>query len=432
MNPLPRHLRLPLLAGTALLLGACATKQLVPDFAEFSEAYAHDMNWQMLLNLARLDQGHPAYFMAIGEIRMARSESAGLNASGNGSNGSSKNIGASVTRSLSNSVSGALGASASASSNPSFVFIPINSEEAARQLLAPISIDVFNTLYQQGWPADQLIRVLVERIEVEIPDGKQSRNIILVNSPSRGTEESFARFLRACEIVRELQKAGGLNLVPEDRFTPLAGGEITTLTHREVMDAADKNRVWQKNPAGTGWQLGTLRQTYRFQAKQDIVDKVTANLRLSSAPDYQASLANLKTVLAATVGTNPADPSPKAPGARSVLILRSFRSVLEAVAAEQRAFDTLSANASFTASVPSHQLRPILRTDWTGRAEKLDHDTVALDYRDNTYRIADPLGIADPLDARWNRDVFRLLVQLSSQVTVDITKFQRQVLDVTQ
>jgi hypothetical protein len=39
--------------------------------------------------------------------------------------------------------------------------------------------------------------------------------------------------------------------------------------------------------------------------------------------------------------------------------------------------------------------------------------------------------IIDPLDprARWNRDVFRLLVALNSQVTVDVSRFQRQVLD---
>jgi hypothetical protein len=31
----------------------------------------------------------------------------------------------------------------------------------------------------------------------------------------------------------------------------------------------------------------------------------------------------------------------------------------------------------------------------------------------------------------WNRDVFRLMVALSSQVTVDISKFQRQVLELS-
>jgi hypothetical protein len=37
--------------------------------------------------------------------------------------------------------------------------------------------------------------------------------------------------------------------------------------------------------------------------------------------------------------------------------------------------------------------------------------------------------VLDPLDpnAGWNRDVFRLMVALGSQVTVDISKFQQQV-----
>jgi hypothetical protein len=65
-------IRLLLTALAALALSACATRQLAPDFAAISDAYAENMNRQMLLNLARLDQGHPAYFMAIGEVRVAR------------------------------------------------------------------------------------------------------------------------------------------------------------------------------------------------------------------------------------------------------------------------------------------------------------------------------------------------------------------------
>lgn len=421
-----------LLAVSTVIFASCATKQLVPDFAEFSEAYAHDMNWQMLLNLARLDQGHPAYFMAIGEIRLARSESAGISGSGSASDSNSKSVAGTISRNFSNAVSGTLGANASASANPSFVFIPINSEEASRQLLSPIPIDVFNTMYQQGWPADQLLRVLVERIEVDVPENGKTTHLVLVNSPSRGSEESFARFLRVCEIVRALQKEGALNLVPEDRFTPIAGGEATSIGQKEIMEAAEKNRVWQKNTFGNGWQLGTMRQIYRFQARQDAVDKVAATLRVSSAPDYQASLDNLKAVLATTVGTTPTEPGGRTSGTRSVLILRSFRNVLESVASEQDTFLKLMDKTSFAGQVPARQLRPILRTEWKGFPGKLEKPPVKLEYHDCSYQITDPVGIEDPLEARWNRDVFRLLVQLSSQVTVDITKFQRQVIDLSQ
>jgi len=44
-------------------------------------------------------------------------------------------------------------------------------------------------------------------------------------------------------------------------------------------------------------------------------------------------------------------------------------------------------------------------------------------YRGKIYRIADKKS-ADVADNQyWNRDIFRLINQLTSQVTVDISKF---------
>lgn len=109
------------------------------------------MNWQMLLNLARLDQGHPAYFMAIGEIRLGRNQSAGGSLAATSSHTTSNTVAAAVSNTVTNVLSGTLAPNATTSANPTFVFIPLNSEETAKRLLSPISIDVFNTLYQQGW-----------------------------------------------------------------------------------------------------------------------------------------------------------------------------------------------------------------------------------------------------------------------------------------
>jgi hypothetical protein len=48
---------------------------------------------------------------------------------------------------------------------------------------------------------------------------------------------------------------------------------------------------------------------------------------------------------------------------------------------------------------------------------------VQVSYRGTIYRIADKKS-ADVADNQyWNRDVFRLINQLTSQVTVDISKF---------
>ena len=422
--------------GALCLLSGCATRQLAPDFEAFSRAYADDMNQQMLLNLARLDQGHPAYFMAIGEVRVGRSQSLSLQGSGNTSRTAGTTVAGAVTRTVSNVLGGSVTPGASAGVTPSFVFIPINSDEAAKQLLSPISIDVFNMLYQQGWPVDQLLRVLVERIEVDLPgegEGAEMRHITLVNSPTRGAADRYARFLRACEIVRALQKEGGLNLVTDDRFSSVADAEVASLGAKELMDAADKGRVWRRGPHGSGWVLGSVRPVYRFQADPAAVDEIIARFQSSREPDYQASLVNLKAVLSATVATTPGESGPPHhAGPHATLILRSFRNVLEAVASEHRAFAELKDRPEFKAAVPPRQLRPVLQIRWDGEPGPLAAPAASLRYAGERYQITDAAGSAADLDSRWNRDVFRLLVALSSQVTVDITKFQRQVLEITQ
>ncbi len=422
-------MRILLGAAAGMLLTSCATKQLERDFASFSTDYASDMNWQMLLNLARLDHGHPAYFMAVGEIRLDRSQTSGLNMSGNSSHTTGRTVAAAVSNTVTNVLGGTVTPSASINASPKFVFIPINSEEAARQLLAPISIDAFNMLYQQGWPVDQLLRVLVERIEVELrnEDGT-AEHIVLTNSPLRGTADSFARFLRVCEIVRELQRAGGLGLVAEERFTPVSNGVLPSVTSKDLLDASDKGRVWRRGE--DGWQLGTTRTAYRFRAKPEIVDQVIERFARRSDPDYAASLKNLHAVFEATVTSAPTEnEGRRGSGTRSILVLRSFRSVLEAVAQEQRAMEEWVGDAAFAAQVPRRQLRPVLRTVWEKGGE-FAAPAAELTYAGIQYRVTDPASGAADLDGRWNRDVFRLLVQLSSQVTVDITKFQRQVLEV--
>lgn len=243
---------LPLLCA-ALLAAGCATSQLKPDFAGFSTAYADNMNWQMLLNLARLDQGHPAYFMAIGEIRLGRNQSVGGNLTATSSHATGETVAAAVSNTVTNVLSGTLTPNAATSANPTFVFIPLNSEETAEQLLSPIAIDVFNTLHQQGWPVGQLLHVLVERIEVDIPaqSDQPAQRIVLPNSPTGGTPQSFATFLRVCEIVHDLQRSGGLNLVGEEGFSALSQAEVENISAKEVSEAADKSRACKEAPTAT-------------------------------------------------------------------------------------------------------------------------------------------------------------------------------------
>ena len=97
---------------------------------------------------------------------------------------------------------------------------------------------------------------------------------------------------------------------------------------------------------------------------------------------------------------------------------------------EQSAFEQFAETESAFAIVPKDDRQPILRMMWPDKSVPLEPPLKRIHYSGKTYEITDP--VMNPLDAvvHWNRDVFRLLVALNSQVTVDISKFQRQVLEV--
>jgi hypothetical protein len=211
------------------------------------------------------------------------------------------------------------------------------------------------------------------------------------------------------------------------------------------MDAADRSRTWHQVKNG-GWQLGTVRLVYRFRSDDQALTNIQHSLEKGSVIYPTDQLARFHDVLnSAVVGQSdtvevksdepPAGPDTEGrPRVRTMLILRSFRNVLEAVAYEQRAYAELEKTDPrfIQSNIPEAQRRPVLRTDWSGAPGALGRPVVSLAYAGRTYQIADPPGNAMSLESRWNRDVFRLLIALSSQVTVDITKFQHQVLELSQ
>ncbi len=102
---------------------------------------------------------------------------------------------------------------------------------------------------------------------------------------------------------------------------------------------------------------------------------------------------------------------------------------MAAVATEQPAFDEFKNSRPEINIVPAAEQRPILRMIWPDKSGPLAPPLQTIHYSGKTYEISDPImGPLDPA-AHWNRDVFRLLIALNSQVTVDISKFQRQVLE---
>jgi hypothetical protein len=73
-------------------------------------------------------------------------------------------------------------------------------------------------------------------------------------------------------------------------------------------------------------------------------------------------------------------------------------------------------------AIPAIERLPLLRMTG-GAADEQVSPVIQLNYRGTNYRIADYKSDAGTPNQYWNRDVFRLINQLTSQVTVDISKF---------
>jgi hypothetical protein len=76
----------------------------------------------------------------------------------------------------------------------------------------------------------------------------------------------------------------------------------------------------------------------------------------------------------------------------------------------------------FLQDVPAIERIPLLRLTGT-REEEQAEPVVQLSYRGKEYRIIDEKTSVGTDNQYWNRDVFRLINQLTSLVTVDISKF---------
>src|ERR1700683_185278 len=177
-----------------LALSGCGGMRYRADYNSFNAAYADSSNRQMLLNLARLDQHDPTYFLQFGQISVQYQLSSSINGM------FANTIPPQATSHLPVvTETGTIGAGAS--TTPSFTFIPVTDDKVAQELLLPVPPDVIYTLFQQGAPVDQLLRLMVERFEIQLPG--ESKITTFSNNPGRCSARSYATFLKICAIARE-------------------------------------------------------------------------------------------------------------------------------------------------------------------------------------------------------------------------------------
>jgi hypothetical protein len=426
------------------------------EFRSYNAAYANALNEQMLLNLARLENGHPAYYLVIGSITNRFIDTASATAGSAGTVTSTSNntpfhgTGTIVTIAtfpsrVLQTIFGYNGSAAyTHTKNPDFQFIPLNNEQVSEQILKPALPEIFFTLYQQGYPIDQLMRVMIERVETTLP-GEGS--ITLFNLPARGElgtdpepPGSYARFLRGCAILREMQRRGYLTLRANSHYekignisfdTPNTGGRVNP-TSKEFAEAEEKGFVLKN--VDDQWEIGRKRSSPLFvltaHDPDEVVrrlagDKHLAPLDADTYPDTYKAVKNVVDLLTAGIAVQTSVESSQ--HATTRLVLRSFDRSMAAVATEQPTFEEFENSQSEIKMVPATERRPILQMMWPDKSIALEKPLQTVHYSGKMYAITDPVPTnALASTAHWNRDVFRLLVALNSQVTVDISKFQQQ------
>jgi hypothetical protein len=162
------------------------------------------MNHQLLLNLARLSHGEPAYFIQLGTISSQYSFSSSDTFSPTRTrNTSPSGVSGAITRTIAGNIGAGM------TSTPTFNYTPLNGAAFASAITAPISDTLFYTLYDQGFSADTLIRTMVASVSITTKtpvDGVdkpvETKETTLVNEPF---DPSYAGFLVLCNQMRTAQ-----------------------------------------------------------------------------------------------------------------------------------------------------------------------------------------------------------------------------------
>ena len=468
-----RQLLLSVVSLALLGLSGCGPKRMKADFIGFEGAYAETSNREVLLNLARLQNHNPTYFFRLGQIQSSYRMQATV--------AGTANLTPQGTKPGGSIVAGGGSAGLIYENDPVFQFIPVNDDTNAQLLLKPIPAETFYILYQQGWRVDQLFRLLVDRIEITRPTKSGCEVETIRNqpppvylNPNGQPDKSYAHdparlssyvtFLRVSAVVYALQKHGLLLLRGTNTFVPFdKNSAISPASDKSAPQAKDQNdaiakdTVWEKDDQGN-WVLGRKVFTPVFYLnplkegeqknfipdKEKITAQITAELpELKNGPALDQALRILSYGFSIEGQKNlqeaPGELCPTS-GISSHLVLRSMIGLMAAAAQEQIPYDALAnsdpeipANPHlpleeqekerplFLKAVPRIEQLPLLRL--TGNENEEMEPLIRVNYRGTTYAIADPGNPGSPDNQYWNRDMFRLISALTSEVTVDISKF---------
>jgi hypothetical protein len=198
-GPIGAACRCALLVSLAVLMG-CAhlgPTSIPVDRFDYSQSIADSWKQQTLLNIVKLRYADLPVFVDVASIVAGYSLQTGVSISG-------------VTSSR-NAVQGnygSIGGQAVYTDRPTITYVPTTGEKFLRGLITPIDPKNVFFMLQSGYPADFILALAVESL-----NGVRNR------SSSGGVlREADPDFVRALQLMRDLQSAGAVGLrVEEDK-----------------------------------------------------------------------------------------------------------------------------------------------------------------------------------------------------------------------
>lgn len=146
----------------------CANETLHSDFTNYSAIYGDESNKQLLLNLARLANEDPVYYIQLGSISSEYQITTSLQFTSGNTRTTTEPV-ASSTGNLPKQVANALALSGQANlgavQTPIFSFVPLTGTNMVQAVLAPINDKLYLTFFDQGFAADLIARTIISRLE---------------------------------------------------------------------------------------------------------------------------------------------------------------------------------------------------------------------------------------------------------------------------
>ena len=198
--------KLSLCLALAAILNGCVhvgPKTIPVDRFDYSEAIADSWKQQTLLNIVKLRYMDLPVFVEVSSVVAGYSLQAGVSAGG--------------TLSSKTAVQGNFASAAGQviyTDRPTITYVPMTGEKFLAGLITPIDPKNIFSMLQSGYAADFILGLTVESL-----NGVRNRSIL------GGTvREADPEFVRALQLLREVQAAGAVGLrVEEDKVRGSAG-----------------------------------------------------------------------------------------------------------------------------------------------------------------------------------------------------------------